>query len=268
MIKWLARTSRRIPVIAGTLLTSIVLTAPCSAASTTTQDILADTAQYFTAPLHWNEGNWMQFGVSVAAIAAAHQFDDDVRHHFASTMPTPLDGQDPHSTRDAVPMGAMVVGTWAFAVLLNDRDGYEEGRIMLESGALTALSTEIFKFASGRRRPNETSRVDEWRQSGSSFPSMHVSTAFAVGTVLAESGNEQYRWLRRGIGYGLALATGYARVHDNAHWLSDTVAGAALGIATAQFTMNRHDDRRRAVAVSVVPTDGGAMLVISANPGF
>ena len=38
---------------------------------------------------------------------------------------------------------------------------------------------------------------------GDSFPSMHVSTTFAVGTVLAESGGDNYRWLRRGIGYGL-----------------------------------------------------------------
>ncbi len=137
---------------------------------------------------------------------------------------------------------------------------------MLESGALTVLSTTMLKFAAGRRRPNETTKVDDWRQSGDSFPSLHVSAAFAIGTVLAESGNDEYRWRRRALGYGLALATGYARVHDNAHWFSDTVAGAALGIATAQFTMNRRDDRRRNFALSVVPTDGGAMLMLSAQP--
>jgi hypothetical protein len=270
MIKWPAcMSSRTSAVIAGSLLASFVLTAPCSADSGPAQavhDALADTAEYFTAPIHWNEGNWLQFGASVAAIAAAHEYDDNLRNHFASSPPAPLDGKDPHSTRDAVPAGAMLVGTWAFAALLHDRDGYDEGRAMLESGALSALSTTLFKFAAGRQRPNETTQVDAWRQSGSSFPSLHVSTAFAIGTVLAESGNDENRWVRRGLGYGLATATAYARVHGNAHWLSDTVAGAALGIATAQFTLNRRDGRRRALSLNVVPAEGGAMLVFSGQP--
>jgi membrane-associated phospholipid phosphatase len=31
------------------------------------------------------------------------------------------------------------------------------------------------------------------------------------------------------------------RLGDNVHWLSDTVAGAALGIATAGFVLNRRE---------------------------
>jgi membrane-associated phospholipid phosphatase len=65
------------------------------------------------------------------------------------------------------------------------------------------------------------------------------------------------------MGYGLGLATSYARVHSNAHWLSDTVAGAALGIATAQFTMSRREERRLDAVASVVPVPGGAMLFVS-----
>lgn len=223
--------------------------------------LLLDTGRYLTAPLHWDEGNWSQFAVSVAAIAVAHEYDDNVRNHFATT--TPSNTRDTHELRDELPTFAMIGGTWAFAALLHDRDGYEEGRAMLESGGLAALSTTLFKYAAGRRRPSETSSVDDWRNSGGSFPSLHSSTAFAVGTVLAESGNENNRWARRAIGYGLALATSYERVHGNSHWLSDTVAGAALGIATAQFTMNRRDERRLDAAASILPVPGGAMLFVS-----
>ncbi|HKU14375.1 MAG TPA: phosphatase PAP2 family protein [Steroidobacteraceae bacterium] len=157
----------------------------------------------------------------------------------------------------------MVVGTWAAATLWDDRAGFEEGRVMLEAGGLAALSTTLIKYAAGRSRPNETNAVDDWRNSGDSFLSMHVSTAFAVGTVLAESGGDDYRWLRRGIGYGLATATAYARLDSNAHWLSDTVAGAALGIATAQFALGRRHGLDPRSAVTVVPVDGGAMLTYS-----
>jgi hypothetical protein len=228
------------------------------------RSVLTDTGRYLTAPLHWDEGNWAQFAVSLAAIGVAHEYDDNVRDHFAAHT----DAQDTHELRDELPTFAMIGATWAAAALLDDKDGYEEGRAMLESGGLAALSTTLLKYAAGRRRPSETSSVDDWRNSGGSFPSLHASTAFAVGAVFAESGNDGDRWTRRALGYGLGLATSYARVHSNAHWLSDTVAGAALGIATAQFTMNRRDERRLNRAAGdlsggVAPLPGGAMLYFS-----
>jgi membrane-associated phospholipid phosphatase len=94
---------------------------------------------------------------------------------------------------------------------------------------------------------------------------MHTSLAFAVGTVLAESGNDNHRWLRRLLGYGVGGATAYLRLRSNVHWLSDTVAGAGLGVATADFVLNQEDQRHRRSHVQLLPTpDGGAMLMFSA----
>jgi membrane-associated phospholipid phosphatase len=91
---------------------------------------------------------------------------------------------------------------------------------------------------------------------------LHATAAFAVGTVLAESGNDEYRWLRRVLGYGLGAVTSYERLKHNAHWLSDTVAGAALGSASARFTMNRHSGASGdGGGLSLVPIPGGALLV-------
>ena len=245
--------------VAGAL--CVLVAAPCVADTSSVRGVVEDTKLYFTAPLRWDARDWLQFGGSLAAIGIAHEYDAAVRDHFVSG--TDASNQDSNDLRDAVPLLAMVAGTWAAATLWNDHAGFEEGRVMLEAGGLTALSTTLFKFAAGRSRPNETSQVDDWRNGGDSFPSMHVSTAFAVGTVLAESGSDDYRWLRRGIGYGLATATAYGRLDSNAHWLSDTVAGAALGIATAQFAMGRRDQHTRESAVMVVPVDGGLMLTYS-----
>jgi hypothetical protein len=235
-----------------------VIAGPCVADTSSLPAVIEDTRLYFTAPLRWDQRDWMQFGVSLAAIGVAHEYDDTVRDHFVSS--TNAADRKSNGLRDAAPLAAIVVGTWAAAALWDDRAGFEEGRVMLEAGALTAASTTLFKLAAGRSRPNETDRIDDWRNGGDSFPSMHVSTTFAVGTVLAESGGDDYRWLRRGIGYGLATVTAYARLHSNAHWLSDTMAGAALGIATAQFAMNRSHEHTGRFAVSVAPVQGGAML--------
>lgn len=253
------RFSMREPFLAGVL--CIVFAAPCSADPSSLRGVVEDTKLYFTAPLRWDARDWLQFGGSLAAIGIAHEYDATVRDHFVSGADAGKN--ESNNLRDATPLAAMVVGTWAAAALWHDRSGFEEGRAMLEAGALTAVSTTLFKVAAGRSRPNETTQVDDWRNGGDSFPSMHVSTAFAVGTVLAESGGDQYRWLRRGIGYGLASATAYARLDSNAHWLSDTVAGAALGIATAQFTMNRSQAHAGRFALAVVPMQGGAMLTYS-----
>ncbi|GAC1505953.1 MAG: hypothetical protein NVS1B6_13860 [Steroidobacteraceae bacterium] len=132
---------------------------------------------------------------------------------------------------------------------------------MLEAAVFSSGTLEVLKLTAGRERPNETTVVNKWRAGGSSFPSRHVSVAFAIGTVFAESGNDEYRWIRRVLGYGLSTATMYARLHDNTHWLSDTVAGAAIGISTAHFTMNRREQRDNSGKWSISPTDhGGAML--------
>jgi len=245
--------------LAGTM--CVLIAGPCTADTSSARGVIEDTKLYFTAPLRWDDRDWLQFGGSLVAIGIAHEHDAEVRDHFVSG--TDSSNKQSNDLRDAAPLAAMLAGTWAAAALWDDRAGFEEGRVMLEAGGLTALSTTLFKFAAGRSRPNETTRVDDWRTGGDSFPSMHVSTAFAVGTVLAESGNDRYRWLRRGIGYGLATATAYGRLESNAHWLSDTVAGAALGIATAQFAMGRRDQHHRGLAVMVVPLDGGAMLTYS-----
>jgi membrane-associated phospholipid phosphatase len=109
--------------------------------------------------------------------------------------------------------------------------------------------------------------VDDWRKGGSSFPSLHASAAFAIGTVFAESGGDDYRWVRRIVGFGVASGTAYARLHGNAHWLSDVVAGAAVGVYTGAFTLNRRYSRNSAVAINVRPMDtGGLSLQFTYTP--
>jgi PAP2 superfamily len=229
----------------------------CHAEDFTARDVLQDAKLYFTAPVRWDGKDWLLFGGALAAIGAAHEYDADVRRHFATGDRALLNGQDKNSLRDGIPIAVAVAGTWAFAELIDDPAGKIESYTMIEAATFSLISTEGLKFAAGRERPNETTHVDAWRQGGSSFPSLHASTAFAVGTVLAESGGDDYRWIRRFLGYGMASAVTYVRLRDNVHWLSDTVAGAAIGIATAEFVMNRRQERTHRWDLSVGPIPGG-----------
>jgi membrane-associated phospholipid phosphatase len=133
---------------------------------------------------------------------------------------------------------------------------------MFEAAALSGVTAYALKYAVDREGPFQTDDPNAFHRSGTSgtFPSVHSTAAFAVGTVLAESGNDDYRWVRRILGYGLGIAIDYERLKHNAHWLSDVVAGSALGAATASFSMNRiyHIDDQGSMALLPVP--GGAML--------
>jgi membrane-associated phospholipid phosphatase len=157
---------------------------------------------------------------------------------------------------------ALIAGTGVYAGFIRDPDGYQETWRLFEAGVFSTVTGEMLKYAAGRERPDETTSPNRWRQGGSSFPSVHASAAFAIGTVFAESGNDEYRWIRRILGYGVATATGYIRVHDNVHWVSDTVAGAALGIATARFILNRQG-KEDAASLQFQPAADGWQLSYS-----
>lgn len=221
--------------------------------------VFKDIAAYATAPIRWDGTDWLYFGGAIAAVAAAHSLDGRVRTHFTTTT-TPLNGKDTNNLSDAIPAAALVGGTFLYAVAIDDNDGRSETWSMLEAGGLSTATAYVLKFASGRERPNETTNDNEWRKGGSSFPSVHVTAATAIGTVLAESGNDQDRWIRRFIGYGVAAGTAYLRLKHNEHWLSDTVAAAALGASSAHFTLNRDHRADHASGLSLVPISGGAML--------
>lgn len=224
----------------------------------------ADIKAYVTAPLYWNSHRWLQFGGSLLAITAAYQLDDDVRDHFVAGD-SGLDVRDTHDLEDAVPAVVALAGTWAFATLTDSDDGRRETKEMVEAAVFGSAASFVFKQVAGRQRPYETVDHGDWTDGGDAFPSMHATAAFAIGTVLAESGDDDYRWMRRTLGYGLAAGTAYQRLNHNVHWLSDTVAGAALGIATAHFVMNRHEPAGERAELAVVPLDGGLMLTYTAR---
>jgi membrane-associated phospholipid phosphatase len=228
-----------------------------SAAST---GLGSDIKAYFTAPLRWDANDWTWFGGALAATALAHHYDTDVRKHFTRNL-TP--GQSGHSddVKDAIPTTAVFLATWGYANLVGSNDGRSEAWTMLEAAGLSGVSAYALKYTLRREGPDTTSNPNQWfKGTGGSFPSFHSTAAFAVGTVLAESGSDNYRWLRRLLGYGLGVATSYERLKHNAHWLSDTMAGAALGTASARFTMNRVYGSGSASSLSLTPVEGGAML--------
>jgi membrane-associated phospholipid phosphatase len=228
-------------------------------------DYLDDARDYFLAPLHWDQHDWLMAGEVAAVTAVAYTFDSRVQHHFAPAGPIP-DG-DPNALRDSAPMVAMVLGTAVVGLVTDDPKIRSTAADMTEAVVLASGSTLALKYAFGRQRPNETSDTGAWFSGGDSFPSGHTSAAFAAAQAFADSRPEgELSW--RIAAYSLGALTAYARVHDNQHWLSDTVAGAALGMATGRFVSNRRITltNEHPVRVSIRPMKGGAMLSVAIDP--
>jgi membrane-associated phospholipid phosphatase len=226
-------------------------------AESSDRGLVSDIKLYFTAPLRWDATDWAWFGGAAVLIGASHHWDSQVRTHFVR----PGESTNSYSLQDALPAAGVFVATWASATLLNDNNGRREAWAMFEAAGLSSVAGYVIEYAAGREGPNNTNDPNAWRKGGlGSFPSEHTTAAFAIGTVLAESGNDDYRWARRILGYGIGIFTGYERLKLNQHWLSDTVAGAALGAASAHFTMDRVYGDSQDSNLSLEPVPGGAML--------
>ena len=78
--------------------------------------------------------------------------------------------------------------------------------------------------------------VNRQRPSGGdhSFPSGHTATSFMTATMLHKEYGWRSPWFSIG-GYTVAALTGVSRIMNNAHWMSDVAAGAAIGIGSVHL---------------------------------
>ena len=103
-----------------------------------------------------------------------------------------------------------------------------------EGAGAAAAATGIVKIAVGRARPSQSpgdQDVIRPFSGNSAFPSGHAALAFGVASAI--DAETRARWVPYVV-YPLAGLVGWSRVRDGEHWLSDVVAGAALGSWTAR----------------------------------
>ncbi len=134
--------------------------------------------------------------------------------------------------------------------------------VIAEAVAIAADLNQLAKLAVARRRPfvRFGDYADPTRRptpdDDLSFYSGHTSLAFAfvaaAATVASLRGYPGAPWVW-GVGLGLATAVGYFRMAGDMHYLTDVLAGAAVGVATGIAVPRLLHPREGAAAAPAAP---------------
>ncbi|HKW00474.1 MAG TPA: phosphatase PAP2 family protein [Vicinamibacterales bacterium] len=140
------------------------------------------------------------------------------------------------------------VATYAIGRLSHEPRVTHVGSDLVRGQILNALLTSAIKVT-----------VDRTRPSGGhySFPSGHSSATFTSAAIL----ESHFGWKVGAPAYAVGAFVSWSRVRDSAHWISDTVAGATLGIIVGETITRGHRERDWHVVPTKTP--GGFAVFVT-----
>lgn len=222
--------------------------------STLFRDTVLD---YATFPRR--ESTWVILAVGGGLAALAHPVDDDVNQHLVSSGTADNIWKPGHIIGGPLmyilPPAIYLGGRYVLPKFTDDVSTTNKWSHMgldlvraelLQEGLVWGL-----KVAVNRTRPNGQKY---------GFPSGHAAATFAFASVI-----------ERHLGARLAVPTiviasyvATSRLHDNVHFLSDVVFGAAVGTAAGWTVVGRHGRTNYAMAPTPIP--GGMAFMVTRTP--
>jgi membrane-associated phospholipid phosphatase len=121
---------------------------------------------------------------------------------------------------------------------------------LIRAGLVSQAMTQGIKIAVRRDRPTGQCCA---------FPSGHSATTFATASVI-----ERHFGYRGALPtYAIAAYVAASRLHDNRHFVSDVLFGAAVGIVSGWTVVGRHG--RSDYTLMPVPIRGGVAMIVTRN---
>ena len=183
--------------------------------------------------------------LALAAHQADQSFNAKLLSHYdgvnTAFAPGKYLGNTPEQV--ALSLGTYVVGRW------RDQPKVAHlGMDLLQAQIMSEILVEPLKFVVHRERPDGSNHQ--------SFPSGHAAVTFATATVI----ERHLGWRKSVIGYAIASYVAMSRIHDNRHYLSDVMFGAAVGTIAGRTVVHHRADYW-ALSPVAVPGGGVALMV-------
>jgi membrane-associated phospholipid phosphatase len=223
-----------------------------------------DTKAIVSSPARWDQRDWIKFGALASFTAGLTLADQPVADFFQSHK----NSTESYISRNVLEhFGAehsfiLMSGIFVYGAFKQDNRCISTALLALESYSLASLMVRVPKWLVGRQRP------DNWEGNGpyeingpfkgSSFPSGHTTASFAVASVLATQFRE-IKWVPFAA-YSVASMVGISRLYDNKHWLSDVVAGAAIGTLVGNLVSHRTSNSKLALVPIAASNYQGVQL--------
>lgn len=185
-------------------------------------------------------GVWPHAVSALTALALASILDNPIQDQAQAHRTEPGDDLARLARRLGQPevYAPVALGTVALGLVAGNGRVARAGGRMTGSLLLAGAAVNILKPLVGRARPSSSLEAHDFRplSSQDSWPSGHTAVAFA----LAASVSDELRNTPASILlYGAATLTGWSRVNDNRHWVTDVAAGALVGVASAKLMNGR-----------------------------
>jgi hypothetical protein len=185
-------------------------------------------------------------GLALAAHPGDQAFNAKLLSHYDAVNTAFAPGKYLGNTPEQV---AFSIGTYAFGRLRDQPKVAHLGMDLLQAQILSEMLVEPIKYAVRRERPDGSNNL--------SFPSGHASVTFATATVI----ERHLGWRKSLIGYAVASYVAMSRIHDNQHYLSDVIFGAAVGTIAGRTVVHHQADYWAFTPVAM--PGGGVALMVS-----
>jgi len=195
--------------------------------------------------------NFGILGFGGVAALAVHTYDGSVNSHLRGSKAFFYPGK----LLGGVPgLLGMSLGTYAFGRATDNRVVSHLGMDLLRAAAVSGAVTYAVKLSVRRDRPPGGGGKC------CSFPSGHASSTFALASVLWR----HLGWKAAVPTYTVASYVALSRLHEDVHWFSDVVFGAAVGIVSGR-AVTHHDRHFYGMQIQPMPVPGGGVGVMVAG---
>jgi membrane-associated phospholipid phosphatase len=225
-----------------------------------------DMGAYFSAPLHFDQTDRVVATSAVYGTVVLFSLDRWAHDRARAASQSDAFQSFMNASRqygEIVVAGGLTGAAYLGGIFFHEPWLRTTGRDLIEGLAYAGITTTALKIIVGRARPYNGNNMFSFSPLNlsdgfHSLPSGHSTVAFTLSTILSQRIDNIWASV---LLYGAATCTGFSRMYNNEHWLSDVFLGAAIGTTTGLFVIHRDEERnaqkKSGAELQIIPTLNG-----------